>query len=60
MYENINTNRKLILFESFEAYIYRKHKYEYTNMKISIVIPIENIMRIKCITHDYLPVHAQV
>ena len=39
----------------FEAYIYRKHKYEYTNIKISIVIPIENIMRIKCIAHNYLP-----
>ena len=31
-----------------------------STQKISIVIPIENTMRIKCITHKDHPIHEQV
>ena len=42
----------------YKVYIYRKHICVYK--KISIVIPIENIMRITCITHTYHPIHAHI
>jgi len=48
-----------IIWNLKHTYI-EKHKYEYTNIKVSIVIPTEKYNEDHVYNSYYLPIHAQV